>query len=96
LERNRSDQDRAPRARPESAEGTDAGGFAKSRKTMRQRKRADTHDVRVMKFRCKFDGSLCDGMKLPEALFRAAKGMNDAWSDIARELETAYAAWKPT
>ncbi|HZP24507.1 MAG TPA: hypothetical protein VFB04_13735 [Terriglobales bacterium] len=35
-------------------------------------------------------------MKLPEALFRAAKGMNDAWSDIARKLETAYAAWKPT
>ena len=63
---------------------------------MRKRKRADTHDVRVMKFRCKFDGSLSDGMKLPEALFRTAKGMNDAWSDIARELETAYAGWKST
>lgn len=63
---------------------------------MRKRKRADTHDVRVMKFRCKFDGSWCNGMKLPEPLFRTAEAMNDAWSDIACELETAYAAWKPT
>ena len=58
----------------------------------RKRKRKETHDVTVRKYRAWFDEG--DGTRLPEPVYALARRMQDCWTDIALHNQQAYDEWR--
>src|SRR5690348_13444524 len=60
---------------------------------MRERKRKDTHQMKVYKFRAFLKNDNLPGM-LPTAIYQFAKRQQELWNTLATEQERRWAEWK--